>query len=560
MLVPIQIESNFGVADNSFVSDPYTVVENYVNTYINFNVENEGSDDVANVNIAENVLETENKTLINNPINKVNIALMIYIFGAAIVLSYIIISNILFGKRIRQNGIEIEINSSDKQVFKDQEIKQLKVCLIDGIQSPCLLGVIRPKILLNSKSAENEKIRRYSLYHETTHYKHKDNLVFLIGLLACIINWFNPIMWLALNLCKKDREIYCDESVVKLIGDDNVIEYGKSLLFVAQNNNSKLLTVSTTMTGGKKEMKHRINNLVVGRKRWIIFSGLITAIVIALLFVTGIIKSPIKQMNSNKIERIIDLDEYPEYIELFDESRDQSSITIHEIYKTDIDNDGVDELYTNSGVKGMYLSSPDFVECYNLKKDTYSKIIDTNGWYYRFIKYNEQLYVFSLDMNNLADRDAYRVYEPKLAFDKLSIEEIDSDLENEIVEFVGNTISVGVYGKADGPTALYTHEDIVDISIYDISSSEEVLLHKYTQEDEEVMKGYIPLYSKCEFIDMETVEQPFKAIINFDQAGVKHIDIVWFGDKEHITVYRGRWKNDEMLNYLNQLAKGQDAS
>lgn len=551
MLVPIPIESSLSLLDISFVSDVESV--NEINTYAVFenSLDTETVGFTEDFSIEDNQVQQTSRTVSDKRIKNTEFTLL-YAGGIIVISIFMLVTNILFSIKIKKHSAEIQLDDNEKYIFSNQSIKPLKVYTLEGLQSPCLHEVIKPKILLDNKSAINKKERQYSIYHEVTHYRHKDNLIFLLGIIACIINWFNPLIWIALSLFKNDREIHCDEQVIRQIGENRAVEYGKSLLLIALNKDSKLPIISTTMAGGKKGMHQRIKNIAEKSKRVMFISGIIVVVIITLFITIGTIKSENRIVRTYETERIINLDENPEYVEYFNESRDLSNIVINEIYRADINDDGVDEVYANSGSKSG-LSSPDFVECYDLKTGKYSRTEENDEWHYKMIKYNDKLYIFSLNEYLLSDREAYRVYEPAIELGKLNYNEIDSDLQNEIISLVENTISVGIYGNADGPIAIFSPEDIVDISIYDTSSGEDVLLYSYTQEDAEIVKEYIPLYS--EFIDTQTTQHPFKAIININKEGVKHIDILWFGNTGYIKMYIGRWKNDEMLDYLNKLAK-----
>ena len=562
MLIPVPIESNIGVVDKNIVLDSYTAAQNYVKTRTNSAsenadtnegaiinaAENETTNDAAAINTVDNALQTGKSDLVNNPIKKFDIALIIYIFGAAIVFGYILISNILFNKRIKQNSVEIRLDSSDKQVFTEQKMKQQKVYVVKDLHSPCLMGVIRPRILLNGKSTENEKIRRYSLYHETTHYKHKDNIIFLLGLIACIINWFNPFMWIALNLSKKDREVLCDEKVVRLIGENEVIDYGKSLLFLAQNANSRLLIAPTTMTGGKKEMKQRIKNLTNSKKRWIIISVLIAAVVIALIFVIGTKKLPeISEESVSSLQVIYNQEAHPEYVELFDKLRDTKDTSIFAIYRTDVDKDGTDEIYASSINK-----SDDFIkgiiECYDIKTKTYSKIIDTNGWKYQLITYGDKIYIFATNQAETASDDCFHIYQPFMEDGELTYEEVDSELEERVLDYYANN--------------MYFSLNIINISIYDISS-DEVLISGYPQNNNKVREKLCLLFGIGGSYDEEEINHQYKAVIHIIDDGTQKTLTYLFGDSEYITTVIGDEKsngrNDGLRNYLNYLAAEGDA-
>lgn len=52
----------------------------------------------------------------------------------------------------------------------------------------------------------------------------------LLGSLAATIHWFNPLMWLAIRRMKIDREVACDAYVLEVLGEEEAIDYGLTLV------------------------------------------------------------------------------------------------------------------------------------------------------------------------------------------------------------------------------------------------------------------------------------------------------------------------------------------
>lgn len=97
------------------------------------------------------------------------------------------------------------------------------VYLADHIDTPFVLGLVRPRIYLPSALPEGE--RNYILLHERHHIRRLDHVVKLLAFLALCIHWFNPLVWLMFVLLGKDMEMSCDEAVMKLLGEDVRADY-----------------------------------------------------------------------------------------------------------------------------------------------------------------------------------------------------------------------------------------------------------------------------------------------------------------------------------------------
>ncbi len=133
------------------------------------------------------------------------------------------------------------------------------------LPSPCLFGVFQPAVYLTPQAAEGPDTLRHVLAHELTHYAHKDHIWSLLRCLALALHWYNPLVWLAAALSKRDGELACDEGAVARLGEEARIPYGRTLVDMAAAQSLRpadLLSCSTAMTGGKKSIQRRVAALV----------------------------------------------------------------------------------------------------------------------------------------------------------------------------------------------------------------------------------------------------------------------------------------------------------
>lgn len=141
----------------------------------------------------------------------------------------------------------------------------LPVYTVDGLLSPCLFGLIRPCIYLTPDLAADNPAQVHVLAHELTHFYQKDHIWSALRCLALALHWYNPLVWLAVYLSKRDGEISCDAGAVKMLGEAERIPYGRTLVsLVAQRSlrSGDLLCCSTSMAEGKKSIQERITQLV----------------------------------------------------------------------------------------------------------------------------------------------------------------------------------------------------------------------------------------------------------------------------------------------------------
>ncbi|ERI93834.1 peptidase, M56 family [Clostridiales bacterium oral taxon 876 str. F0540] len=133
-----------------------------------------------------------------------------------------------------------------------------KCCLIVGLKEKVdivftdktndisVVGVIKPTILipLNLTSCINLDKFKLIILHELVHVKRKDLLLsYLRAALVCIY-WFNPIIIYGLYRMRQACEISCDAYVLSLLNDDKRLEYGNTIIDLAEMNTGKWAALS----------------------------------------------------------------------------------------------------------------------------------------------------------------------------------------------------------------------------------------------------------------------------------------------------------------------------
>ena len=157
------------------------------------------------------------------------------------------------------------------------------IYLADYVESPFVMGILRPKIYLPSSLSEQE--RGYIILHERHHIRRGDHIIKALAFFALCVHWFNPLVWVAFVLSAKDMEMSCDEAVVRKLGEGIRADYSASLLSLAIG---RRIIAGTPLAFGEGDTKNRIKNLLNWKKprTWIILTALVVclvAIVIELL-------------------------------------------------------------------------------------------------------------------------------------------------------------------------------------------------------------------------------------------------------------------------------------
>lgn len=178
---------------------------------------------------------------------------VVWTAGAGVVLLAVLAANLRFAQKLRQSRRPLPTAGCPLPVYE-----------ADGLSSPCLCGVLRPAVYLTPEAAEDGRVRTHVLSHELTHFRHRDHIWSLLRCLALALHWYNPLVWAAVILSKRDGELACDEGTIRQLGEGERIPYGRTLIgLVARRSGAGgVLSCSTTMTGGKKTVQRRIAQLV----------------------------------------------------------------------------------------------------------------------------------------------------------------------------------------------------------------------------------------------------------------------------------------------------------
>ena len=175
------------------------------------------------------------------------ILLGLWVLGMAVCCIVISAANIRFALRLKRSRQKAASDCG------------LPVYITGIIDTPCLFGLFRPAIYLPNEALTDEE-KRHILTHELTHYRHLDHIWALLRSLCLVLHWYNPLVWLAAVLSRRDAELACDEATIRRLGEDSRAEYGKTLIRMtcAKQEFGSILTTATTMTGSKKAITHRI--------------------------------------------------------------------------------------------------------------------------------------------------------------------------------------------------------------------------------------------------------------------------------------------------------------
>lgn len=197
----------------------------------------------------------------------VEIAAYVWVIGIALMLIYGTVSYIRLALKVR-----VSVKQGGNIYFCDE------------VDSPFILGVIRPRIYLPSGMRGEEM--GYVIEHEEAHLKRRDHLWKPIGYALLAVYWFNPLLWVAYVLLCRDIEMACDERVIKRMDSDAKKGYSEAL--VACSIHRKRI-MACPLSFGEVGVKERIKSVLNYKKPafWVIIVALVATVIVSVCFLTN---------------------------------------------------------------------------------------------------------------------------------------------------------------------------------------------------------------------------------------------------------------------------------
>lgn len=181
------------------------------------------------------------------------IGLVIWITGGIAVGGFFLFTNLHFGAMLRRTSHRLR-----------GVRKGLTIRVSEGLDTPCLYGLVHPSIYVTPEVAENPTLLRHCVCHERCHYRHGDHIWAMLRGVCLVLHWYNPLVWWAAVLSRRDSELACDEAVIRQLGERERAEYGRTLIGMTCMKKGGILLAATTMNTKRSTILERIQ--MIARK------------------------------------------------------------------------------------------------------------------------------------------------------------------------------------------------------------------------------------------------------------------------------------------------------
>ena len=188
------------------------------------------------------------------PVSLSTVLRTVWLVGMAVTAAWFLLANLRFACRLRRSRRATEHRCGKLEVYASSLV-----------ETPCLFGLLRPAVYVTEEVLADESALRHVLVHEETHYRHGDHLWAALRGLCLVLHWYNPLVWLAATLSRRDGELACDEGTLAQLGEQERTAYGETLIaLTCGHKKDELLLAATTMIGSKGSLRERIT--LIARK------------------------------------------------------------------------------------------------------------------------------------------------------------------------------------------------------------------------------------------------------------------------------------------------------
>ena len=196
---------------------------------------------------------------------------IVWLIGTSITIIMMMIGNINLGYQVAK-AKKVEDNAMKLILMKCKArlaiTKKIEIKLQKQHTSPCIYGVIRPKILVSEEfMTRDSDVIENVFMHELSHYKRKDMITNYLLLIVTAIHWFNPFVYGFFKKIRQEMELATDEIALSKMNKEQKKQYGLTLISLLQTyETDKVATKMLCITDDNKNMERRIQKIKLATK------------------------------------------------------------------------------------------------------------------------------------------------------------------------------------------------------------------------------------------------------------------------------------------------------
>ncbi len=167
-------------------------------------------------------------------------------------------------RRVLKTALPATMTPELKAALIDQRLpRKVAVYFSDRISTPLTYGINKPRIVLPSHLTLGKQELNFVIAHECGHILRRDALKKRVLLFAVCLHWFNPLVWLMADVCRRDMELDCDRRVLKKCGHKARANYARTLLDLEERKRFSGMLMECLSVS---PLETRIRSIMAGKK------------------------------------------------------------------------------------------------------------------------------------------------------------------------------------------------------------------------------------------------------------------------------------------------------
>jgi beta-lactamase regulating signal transducer with metallopeptidase domain len=144
--------------------------------------------------------------------------------------------------------------------------RQVEVLVSEAVRGPLVTGVGRVAVLIPPEACFWSDTRRDAvLIHELAHVGRGDHTAQLAAQALATLHWFNPLAWHALGAMRRERELACDEEVLR--AGMPPLAYATELLAIAVAGAADPIPAAALSMARRSELEGRLSAVLAREPR-----------------------------------------------------------------------------------------------------------------------------------------------------------------------------------------------------------------------------------------------------------------------------------------------------
>lgn len=175
------------------------------------------------------------------PLTLVQVLFAVWITGVIVTSVWAFFSYQRFMKKMKASCFILSEESEVRKLFNKNVNRMnlstaIEIAYCNCNMSPVFIGIFKPIIVLPIYKIPNDELDMI-IKHELIHFKKKDLWIRRAVLIASIVHWYNPFVYLLQKEVHLWSELSCDEDVVMEMSQTERKKYGETILNMIERAN-----------------------------------------------------------------------------------------------------------------------------------------------------------------------------------------------------------------------------------------------------------------------------------------------------------------------------------